>query len=333
MIGTEYSEYKLLHHKQALLDDRPPFTMWDLSGVCNHRCKHCVSYTKELYDPKSMFDESYVKPVAEQLKALGVQAIHFTGGGEPLVFSKFAQTAEMLLGMGFQLSLVTNGALLGKVPVETLKQFTWIRISIDAIRNETYQIVRGAKSINPILAVVDDVVPVLSKAGVTVGASFVTFDENVSEIYPFTAWAKSRKFNNIRISYGWTPAGMDILDATRAEANKQLDMLEEDKIADDNFSVFTMRHRLMVGETREFTHCWYSDAVVIIAADGCVYRCCVLKYTEEGKLGSVYEQPLQEIWKNRGTQDVDKCPMCYANTKAKFAEYMMCDNPKHVNFI
>ena len=334
MLGTEYSEYKLLYHRAALLQDRPPFAMWDLTMKCNHRCKWCVSYCKPLYNPSGdEWDFSLIEPVAEELRSRGVKAIHFTGGGEPLMYPHFAKCANLLLGMGFQLSLVTNGVLLSRIPIDILKRFTWIRVSIDAIKDETYQEVRGAESIKPLWSSLEKVLPALEKAPVTVGASFVVFAENVSEIHPFTVWAKVEGFDNCRISYGWSPKGMTIFEETKAKASEQLDWLDQDEVSDDSFQVFSMRHRLAGGPPRISKHCYYSDAVVIIGADSEVYRCCVLKYMEEGKLGSLKNQTFTDIWKNRGEQDVSQCPMCYSAGKNEFAAYLMCSDPKHINFI
>lgn len=335
MRGTYYSQYKLAHHIDALEADRPPYAMWDFTNYCNQSCKRCVSkykgqYTAE-YTAGNQWDNALIPDVAQQLQALGVKAIHLTGGGEPLVYPDFAWAAELLLHMGFELSMATNGALLEQYDPALAARFTWIRVSLDAIRDDTYKTLRGVDY--TLWDMLDSVIPRIKKHGdVTLGTSFVVQQENVREMHNHAVWAKSRGFHNTRFTYGWSPNGLTINAPVIGKALEQIERIEESQLSDDRFTVLTFVER-MFPKSHNFSHCYYADAAVIIAANGCVYRCCAYKNTTQGLLGSLYEESLANIWTNRGDQDVRLCPMCYASIRNEFVEYLMCENPKHVNFV
>src|SRR5436305_3150248 len=86
---------------------------------CNFRCVYCM--------PKDVFGRDYpflphdalltfeeITRVARQFVELGVRKIRLTGG-EPLLRRNLERLVEMLAGLGdVDLTLTTNGALLGK---------------------------------------------------------------------------------------------------------------------------------------------------------------------------------------------------------------------------
>lgn len=327
MINNEYSSYKIIHHINAIKNNNPPHAILDLTALCNHNCKRCISKKKELFNPNDSIKLKDMLSISDQLKELGVKAINVTGGGEPTIHPDINEILADFFKKGFEVSLTTNGTLLNNVQADLLQKLTWIRISIDAYYTHTYHELRGNHSLDwgwfrYYLGLMPEV---------TKGCSFIVQPENYQEIYPFVTRAKDVGFDNCRITYSWSPEGIDLDRKIKQSAIKQFRDLEKNGINDEAFSLFSMTSRLMPQKI-EYDHCYYSDGIVVIGADANVYRCCPLKYTQKGYLGNLYKMSLIEIWQGRGEQDLKDCPLCYAHDKNLLASYVF-SKPKHVNFI
>ena len=69
---------------------------------------------------------------------MGVKAVTFSGGGEPLVYPHIVEAMQGVLDAGIDLSIITNGQLLKGERAEVLAQAKWVRISFDSANAETY---------------------------------------------------------------------------------------------------------------------------------------------------------------------------------------------------
>jgi wyosine [tRNA(Phe)-imidazoG37] synthetase (radical SAM superfamily) len=77
--------------------------------------------------------------IVDDLIAMGVKAVTFSGGGEPLIYQHIAQTVRRLAAGGIKVGTLTNGlALRGDVAEAFAEYATWVRVSIDAADGESY---------------------------------------------------------------------------------------------------------------------------------------------------------------------------------------------------
>lgn len=108
-----------------------------ITDACNLRCKHC-------YVGKSSGNELSVERIRDVLREFeemqGLRVL--ISGGEPLLHSRFADINRMLPGFFLRKVLFTNGVLLTRDVLKTLK-VDEIQVSIDGLQR-THDSVRGA---------------------------------------------------------------------------------------------------------------------------------------------------------------------------------------------
>jgi len=76
--------------------------------------------------------------------AMGVKAVTFSGGGEPLCYPYLTATASRLVEAGIKIATLTNGALLnGEIAELFAAKGSWIRVSVDGWDSKSYAEYRG----------------------------------------------------------------------------------------------------------------------------------------------------------------------------------------------
>jgi len=111
----------------------------DLTMACNFSCPHCVD-SMILNHGKSLPLEN-IRNTIETLHAKGLLSVILLGGGEPTLHKDFGKVVSAMKGKGLQVGIVTNGSRLDRVirAVDLLEEKDWVRISLDAAREETFQ--------------------------------------------------------------------------------------------------------------------------------------------------------------------------------------------------
>ncbi len=115
---------------------------------CNRRCLHC-SVNKG--DPPTLLPLDLAAAVLKQAQALGVKEVYLTGG-EVATYPHLEELLELLAGLGFSFSLVTNGfrfmeRLLPLLTRPELRaQLLGVCFSLDGARAETHDALRGPGS-------------------------------------------------------------------------------------------------------------------------------------------------------------------------------------------
>ncbi|MBR4504962.1 MAG: viperin family antiviral radical SAM protein [Candidatus Methanomethylophilaceae archaeon] len=110
-------------------------------GRCNYRCEHCFDrcLTKNYMRPDDWAD------VLSFLKGCGVEKINLAGG-EPLMYPFLDQMCYLIKGMGFKLSIVSNGSLITDDWLSRMEGVVdWIGLSIDSVDEEDEMLIgRGS---------------------------------------------------------------------------------------------------------------------------------------------------------------------------------------------
>jgi len=150
-MNNYYSPYKVAHHEDKIKQLRkgemitPLFAQIDLTNQCNLNCSFC-SYKIGNYSSDHMkdfnvgdkLDKDIAFRILGEMKEMDVKALEITGGGEPLLNSNWKDIVRKAKDLGFEISLVTNGTCLDDEGIELIKDFEWVRFSIDAVTDKTY---------------------------------------------------------------------------------------------------------------------------------------------------------------------------------------------------
>lgn len=187
--------------------ERPaPVTLeWDLSNRCPWGCVDChfaYTHTRGPWTREArllpmqhdrggdLADTSAVCRVLREVREAGVQAIVWTGGGEPTVHPDFLYIARKAHELGLQQGLYTLGATLTEFQVAFLREaFAWVVVSLDHVTADVYQREKRA----PITGFARACDRVLQLAGgqCVVGASFLLHERNWDQARAMVALARS----------------------------------------------------------------------------------------------------------------------------------------------
>ena len=151
--ATPYSNLKIFAHAQALNEVgegkriSPIYIRMKPTNYCNHKCYYC-SYADSalgLRDSVNKQDQipwEKMQEIISDISDMGVKAVTFSGGGEPLVYPYIVEAMQRILDADIDLSIITNGQLLKGERAEVLAKAKWVRISFDSANAETYAKVR-----------------------------------------------------------------------------------------------------------------------------------------------------------------------------------------------
>lgn len=353
MSREEYSPYKIIHHPDKLrmlkngLQTVPLQAHMVVSNSCNQRCSFCAYRMKdflsnESFVEKDMLSSEKVYECLENFKTMGIKAVQYTGGGEPLVHPDHLDFFKKTLDLNLDLALVTNGMALRKDTCDVLGDASWTRVSVDSARPDTYGFIRNVKKLrfHQVLGNISNLVKYRRKS--TIGVGFVVEKENYLEIFEAAKLFKELGVDNFRISGAFTPMGYNYFDSFKDKAIELSKKAEE--LSDSNFTVFNLfgdRLRDTFEGKQEYSYCPIKDLQVYVGADYNIYTCCTLAYNKRGLIGSIKDQSFMDVWTSQDKIDMynrhDPKTMCghpcIYRGKNNFINYCIKQDAKHVNFI
>jgi MoaA/NifB/PqqE/SkfB family radical SAM enzyme len=111
----------------------------DLASACNFACPHCVDST--IINRRHHLRLEDVKKTVALLQSRGLLSVILLGGGEPTLHPDVEEIVKYLKTKKLQVGIVTNGSRLEKIAgaVPLLQEKDWVRVSIDAARERTFQ--------------------------------------------------------------------------------------------------------------------------------------------------------------------------------------------------
>lgn len=318
-----YSGTKILHFHDKLEDlmagrhSAPLHVRLKPTNRCNHRCGYCCYRCPDLYlgermDPGDEIPPAKMAEIVEDLVGMGVKAVTFSGGGEPLLYPAFVETARALADGGVKIAALTNGALLRGEAAELLgERASWVRVSMDAADPERYARSRGVSA-----RALDEVCDNLrrfaaARAGACVlGVNYVVTPGNSGEIYRFLELMKGLGVDHVKVSEAvvsvrWRE-NRDYVATFHRVARQAIDRARE-RLEDPSFSVVD---RLLdpgapAGADpyrKAYSRCPFAACLTVIAADLSVYTCQDKAYTDGGWLGSLRDGRFRDVWLARETR-------------------------------
>jgi MoaA/NifB/PqqE/SkfB family radical SAM enzyme len=293
----------------------------------------------EKFDKREELREDKLNEILHSARLMGVKAINFTGGGEPMLHPNIEQILINSIDT-FDTSLITNGVLVTEaIAKDVISHMSWCRVSLDAATPKTYRIIRRVSEEQMYIAIraIRDIVK--HKGDCTVGVGFVATDLNYAEIYEAAELAKMLGVDNIRISIAY---GLKSDQTWMVRARNLAEHAME--LQDDTFTVFnTMPQKVFDIDrgVQDYDRCYVKDLQAYIGADSNVYMCCTYAYNDQGLLGSLADQTFQYLWEGKHKEDIYEhhnpqhhCKIpCQYRHKNEFIGYCLKENPKHVNFI
>ena len=125
----------------------PLMVVWNITGRCNLRCKHCYEDAGVLSKglPTELTEGEKIK-VMEEITKTNIPTFAFAGG-EPLMDPSFWKLAEIGKKAGLYMSINTNGTLITEEVAERLKDigFAYYGVSLDGSTPDVHDNFRGVK--------------------------------------------------------------------------------------------------------------------------------------------------------------------------------------------
>ncbi|MDE5602735.1 MAG: radical SAM protein [Helicobacter sp.] len=354
-MGLLYTKYKIFHYKEkidSLPRDKailPPLHIRiKPTNVCNHDCWYCAYRVSNLQLGKDMVERDYIPEakmleIIEDCEVMGVKAITFSGGGEPLIYRYMLQTLKRLIQTNIAFATLTNGAKLKGEIAEIFAHYgTWVRVSIDGYDNESYQKFRGsgAREFDKVIKNMEDFKKLGGKC--YLGVSYIVGQENWHKIYEIAQILSDIGVDSLKIS----PA---IVSNTAAENNQyhkgiyggvKQNISKAQKAFGEKLEIYDSYHYQLDSFEKDYTWCPYSQILMVIGADLNLYPCQDKAYNlDEGLLGSIKAMRFKQWWETNKEAFFKINPTCVCNhhcvahEKNKIIlEYLNADK-NHLSFV
>ena len=322
-------------------DIAPVHLHFVISDLCNQDCHFCAyrmgtGFTAEGFaedgnrNPARFIPTDKAKEILDDCAELGVQAIEFTGGGEPTVHADHIEIFAHAQALGLRTGLVTNGVRLKEHAVYS--QLDWIRVSLDAGTAVTYEQIRASKAWPKVMANLR----MESIKRPYFGVGFVVTRENYAEIVQATEIALDAGADYIRFSAMFSTDGSDHYEGLRREIDAL--RVRAASMQTDTFKVvdlFGDRINDLDQGAPEYSFCGQQQFVLYVGGDQKLYRCCTTAYTKHGLVADLRDQRFKDALAatNRFGFDARSCHHCQFNDKNRVVAQLLDPNPPHVYFV
>jgi radical SAM protein with 4Fe4S-binding SPASM domain len=350
-LNDSYSYLKALRHPDVLdgiTGNRPtrlPHVELILADLCQQHCDFCAyrlpGYTSnQLFDEKRLMPKAKALEILEDCRAIGVEAIQFTGGGEPTIYPGFQEIIEKTISLGLKFSLVSNGVRINPDLAKLLSKASWVRISLDAASGATYVKIRHVHKSHWEKA--RNAVKLLKEAGTpVVGVGFVVTPDNWWDVYGAACLARELGADNFRISAMFSQEDERLFLPFHDRAAQLC--REAEILSRPGFTVYNRfgdRIEDLTHKNPEDQLCGYQFFTTYIGADLNVYRCCGYAYNERGLMGSLKDQRFRDFWMAQARFDEQKafdargCERCQFRKINSALAYVLDPNPRiHEEFV
>jgi Fe-coproporphyrin III synthase len=271
---------------------------------CNHDCWYCAYRVSNLQlgedinlQDKIPYDK--MLETVDDIVEMGVKAVTFSGGGEPLIYKKLPECVERLAKGGVKVASLTNGEnLSGKIADIFAEYGTWIRISIDAWDDNSYGEARGIQD-GKFTKVIKNMREFSRRnANCVLGISFIVSEKNYEHLYEACCIFKDAGVDHVKFSGVVTSNKISEVNKYHQKilATVQKEIKKSMELNDENFRVIDLYHELNERFEKSYRNCPNLLYVSVIGADMNVYSCHDKAYTENGLLGSLKDQSFKQFW-------------------------------------
>ncbi|MBF0154405.1 MAG: radical SAM protein [Magnetococcales bacterium] len=319
------------------------------TNICNHDCWYCAYRVQHLQLGEEMverdtLDRAKMFEIVDDCIDMGVKAVTFSGGGDPLVYKPLPEVVERLAAGGIRVATLTNGAnLKGHMAEVFARHGTWVRVSIDAWDDASYARARGIAEgeFTRVCANMRAFAELRSRC--VLGISFIVTQDNHQHILEACRIFKELGVNHVKFS-GAVVANEGAANNAyhrpiMAATSEQIHAAKA--LNDSHFTVIDHYHELEERFDKSYTRCPFLQYLTVIGADATVYTCQDKAYTQAGLLGSIRERSFKEFWfseENRqrlyGFNPAEKCRHhCVSHSKNLAILDVLAIDPEHGYFV
>ncbi len=157
----------------------PLYVAWQITNECNLACMHCIEESGPGKKFKDELDRDQVFAVLEQMMALEVPYLSFSGG-EPMMHPHFYEMVDYVCSRGSQLKIETNGHLLTAENAARLRELgvKAVQVSLDGATRPSFNKIRVLGELDRVIEGIRH----LRDAGVPIEINFSPTRFNIHEI-------------------------------------------------------------------------------------------------------------------------------------------------------
>jgi MoaA/NifB/PqqE/SkfB family radical SAM enzyme len=329
---------KALRHADRLVQWRggqtpaPVTVEWDLTNVCSLGCQSChFAHTHEAgpwarhaerpdaYTSTGRHaDARLVSHALVDMATAGVRGIVWSGGGEPTLHPSFGALVTRAHEAGLEQGLYTHGGHIDDALAQTLAgRLTWAVVSLDAVDAATYAAEKRVPAQRFDAAC--EGVRRLSRAGITVGVSFLLHGRNWPAMADMVALSRSlgATYTTFRPTIetspqqpgvcqrdrSWITDALPLLSAVSAWPDVELDVSRFLAYRDWRGHGYTACHGITLNTT--------------ITPDGRVWVCPQRRGLAGSELGDLRTESFTDLWSRHPghwTVDASCRVMCRLHT-------------------
>ena len=319
------------------------------TNICAHHCRYCAYRAPDLQLGRSMqardaIPRDKMVEIMEDVIAMNVRAVTFSGGGEPLGYPHIIEILEMLAASPVRFAALTNGAALaGRVAEVMARAGTWVRVSLDGWDAQSYAQYRGVgtAAFGRLLRNMENFKSLGGRCHL--GVSLIVDGENAPHVGEIIRTVHGAGADSIKIS----PCIISDDEAENNRFHAPLFGPVQDQIAGvgaglhgDRLEIHNMYHPHEVRFEKPYEWCPYAQILPVIGADLGVYTCQDKAYNRDsGLLGFVRDTRLRDFWFAEKEKFFTVRPCadcrhhCVADAKNRLVlEYLSLDE-EHLGFV
>ena len=311
----KYSSLKIVNFPEKIQSFKtgqitaPIYVRVKPTNICNHDCYWCAykeswSGMHELSPDRetdykgtvAQLSRDKLLEVLEDFRDMGVRAVTYSGGGEPLAHKNIVEVMQQTLIYGIDLSIITNGQLLFGDRAHALAGAKWVRISMDYFDGPSIKASRGTaeSAYDTIMKNIENFSQI-KHPNCDLGVNFVITKDNYHQIENITEKLCLVGVDNIRFSPVYTKDFVQYHEAIAKDVIFRIDAAK--KLYDaPGFRVYSSYDFDTQKLTRGYTKCLFMQVVPVVAADGGVYACHNKAYDTTGLIGSIADRRFRELW-------------------------------------
>ncbi|MDE2020455.1 MAG: radical SAM protein [Patescibacteria group bacterium] len=310
MKNNRYSDAKIVWFPEKLASFRdgnitaPIYVRVKPTNRCNQKCDFCAYGhgdwdigMHETVEHRDVIPRQKMLEVLEDFHALGVKAVTYSGGGEPLMHPDITEFMSTTVQYGIDLSIITNGSMLEGERAAILRSSNWTRVSMDY--TDATQMSQSRRVPENQFGRVLKNISEFAKAkprSCELGVNYIVTQTNVTGLAAFCKRLRDCGVENVRISPVWRPdfaayhkpiasAVASEIDAARALTNPAFAIYS-------SYDLDSSSHQIRRG----YHKCYFSQMVPVVGADQFIYGCHNVAFSEHGKIGSIKNRRFRDLW-------------------------------------
>lgn len=325
-MANPYSALKIFRHRDAVCglecgDQRAAiYIRLKPTNICNHHCSYCTygsgdteqqTDNRDSVGHRDMIPWEKLQEIIADMGRIGVKAMTFSGGGEPLTYPHMVAAAKQVKAQGIDLSLITNGQLLQGKVAEEFYAAKWVRISFDAPRASIYSFLRGIPE-SSFHKVCENIRNFARKKDpdCVLGVNFVIGKANADYVYEAAMLLKDLGVDNVKFAAvvdnapDYHAAIKDSVIAQIHRAQEALTIPAESGGCHAFRIINNYEHDWMDKQFtgQSFDTCYTCRLITVIGADQKVYLCHTRAYDSHAVVGDLREQTFREMWFSEETK-------------------------------